>query len=623
MTSADDLHLELKELERSMQARLEEGVSFRKSNTRFDQRNEVTRLLIAACEKLWTEKATMDEANFEEHSSEIHYLCRHFQTSIDAGLAEPVYREKLLAQQPVKDSERTGPRSFFASICCRSEFPPQQGWWGEYARNLMPKFSVLRAGAIVHQCPAPELVPGDLVYLVAGQTAPADGRVLVYSEGATVDASHLTARPSDVRYCCPQTTAPTAVESRNIVLRDSNIVHGSVFCMLVRSAKTPFIPFSAYGGKEDHQFSIDIAVPPILSPSVCQGLFKALCLKAQFVCKSFRIFEVIASVRTLMILLTQELLSKGSVPKLCATAKKLGKALVLVNCDCEPSALASLAQEACLETVVFEEPKADGSEAHSGSSDPEHQQYSDISVLMGPPMMRMLSPDEASRIKAVAASLDASKGVVVVGIPQVALMQLCRTIMTPAQPMLLATGDFRFARCLSTVSYDPSRQRARMVSLSSSSGSGVLPGDTQSTSAGCSPPLPVSDPSQGGDPGRSGLGGASTPASHATSGNARPLTGIAPSQSAPDQANPDASPPPGVTPTGFEPGHFAPLNSVSETGAGSGTPVGQSAGTEVLVSLNAVGIVAEQADCVLMRPDLGCLAQALELITRRIPASRR
>jgi len=40
---------------------------------------------------------------------------------------------------------------------------------------------------------------------------------------------------------------------------------------------------------------------------------------------------------------------------------------------------------------------------------------------------------------------------------------------------------------------------------------------------------------------------------------------------------------------------------------------------ELLVSLDSVGVVSEQADCVLLKPDLGCLGQALEIASKAVP----
>jgi len=39
--------------------------------------------------------------------------------------------------------------------------------------------------------------------------------------------------------------------------------------------------------------------------------------------------------------------------------------------------------------------------------------------------------------------------------------------------------------------------------------------------------------------------------------------------------------------------------------------------SELFVSLNSIGVVSENADCILLKSDLGLLAQAFEIVHRR------
>merc|ERR1719456_404621 len=123
----------------------------------------------------------MVRANFEEHTAELPYLCQHFRTNVDEGLSEAVYSEKaaeLLTKRICAGQLDERPRRCLP-VCCSKDFPPpQSGWWLETTQQLVPEFSVLRAGRLCRS-PVAELVTGDIVYVCVGQQAPIDARVLV------------------------------------------------------------------------------------------------------------------------------------------------------------------------------------------------------------------------------------------------------------------------------------------------------------------------------------------------------------------------------------------------------------------------------------------------------------
>merc|ERR1719159_953553 len=86
----------LNDLDRKVQEQAKEERSFRELNKqRYDSKEEIAELLFAASEKLWEEKLLVDERNFEEHSSDLLYLCRRFKTRLASGLPDAQYKEQL------------------------------------------------------------------------------------------------------------------------------------------------------------------------------------------------------------------------------------------------------------------------------------------------------------------------------------------------------------------------------------------------------------------------------------------------------------------------------------------------------------------------------------------------
>jgi len=196
-----------------VQAQIAEDHSFRKANANFTPMIDTTILLLAACEKLAAEKEAMARAHFEEHTSELSYLCRRYSTSIEVGHSERTYQDHVLAASPsagARERRKSG-TSFFA--CCQRGFPPQQAWWLDNSKRLCPTFQVLRSGSIT-TASAQELVPGDIVFLAAGQRCAADARVLVHEEGTMVDCSHLTLDVVDVHRVTTEATSPAIADLR-------------------------------------------------------------------------------------------------------------------------------------------------------------------------------------------------------------------------------------------------------------------------------------------------------------------------------------------------------------------------------------------------------------------------
>lgn len=619
----DKLLPALQELERTVQAQAEESVSFRKWNTKFDKRNETTQLLLNVCEQLWNEKQTMEQSNFEEHASDLSYLCQHYKTSIKSGLALNVHADELQAMQKKGSIRNIGvaKQRRFCGLCCSSEFPPQQSWWTDIKQSLVPRFQVQRGGNLCHST-AMELVRGDVVFISAGQRAAADGRILVLSEGAAVDASHLTQRAHDVRLCSTRSTAVRPDESRNIILKGSYIISGSLFCMVVRSPREPLLPGTADSAQERLEPDLDGSVPANMTMNMCQGLFRALCTRARLFCKSFRAIESLAGVNVVVVTLTQELLSQGTIPKFVATMQKLRKAVVFVSCDCRKDDLRRVAQDLKLEISDFNRdgekpPLVPGSSGESGDPriEPMMATSIDLTMLSGPLSLERLAEHEQALLKRVLEKLQhdsvdqaAVGSAVLTGISQAALLLLCRTLSSHGRNVLFAVSNYHYPQSFRLLAEKPIKHRG-------------LPGSV----------LGASEVSTGTD---SHLHSPETPGA-GLEGVPGIRRGVSASQ---DPTSPSNLQPPPSTPMAHhgtvasfadtqrtmmsfrsdpcrdlvDGGRAAPT-SLSSTEVGSGGSRGL-----VFVSLNSIGIVSDYSSCILLKSDLACLGEALEIVSKKI-----
>lgn len=445
----EDLLPSLAQLQQGVCASVEDAASIQKMNSSFDPNDDTVSVLIAACQKLLDAKAAMEETNFEEHSAELSYLCKRFGTSLDRGLSDAAYREKLATSRAAHDKRPSGRkregRIFFA-VCCHVGFPPQQRWWVDIHKRLVPKFKALRAGRVVDTLAA-DVVAGDIVFLCEGQKAVADVRVIAASEKTEVDLSHLTGFGNDMRAVAIMATAAAAIDSANIVLKDGFIIRGSLFAMVVRDPSNPLLPSSGSDGDSTDEFEVDAAPPPGMSVSACQSLFKALCTKAHLACRSFSVLGQLGEVKTLVVTLTKELLDKGTVPKFCMAARKLGKTAVLVNIDCSTSAISSLCQELSIKHVDLE------------------QSIGARSPYSGGPGSSATSPvmneAEKQQIDSLVAELSSTKaGALVSGMSQDGLLRFCKKLHREDSKLLYAMTGFHYPRCFrGLVSVSPRQRR--------------------------------------------------------------------------------------------------------------------------------------------------------------------
>lgn len=624
----------LKELKRQVQELLDAETTFRKANLQnfgTSSVDKTTQLLLAACEKLFEERAAIERSTSEEHSVRLEHLCKQFGTSLDMGLSEA----QVARAQPAQHLPRRRNRGFLASLlfgmCCEPEFPPRQRWWLDISRHMGCTFQVLRGGRL-EMCAGRRLCPGDVVYMRVGQKVPADCRVLVHSDGATVDCSHLTACANDLRVCCHQATAATASESRNIVLKDSYIVSGALFCMVVRMPSSGLLPPL----DSSDELIIDTAVPVGLSQRLCQGLFKALCTKSQLVCKSFDGLQKLGEARAFVVQLTPELLSKGTIPAFCASVKARGRrvrgcSVTLVDCGCGSAAVEALcaalggarlldfsassshgpevaaAQHARPQSRPWLSPQppwpqggaapvdstgalgatVDGLEEGDADALTDYGTTSvDVTMCFGPMVMRRVSERDEHKLRSlVDGSLaEAAPVAVVTGISQELLIHLCtRLVHSTRGPLLYAMSDFHFPRCLACLSaMEGPVVPAPRSSTTSAYGMGQC---VSNSSTHCSTSRAGGSPNSTSDVRRVTLEVGSLdipPRACEVSGQSR---------------------------------KFA-------SGAAALPTLGrqlEAVTSHVLLSVNSMGVVSEKADCVLLEADLARLARALELLDRRLP----
>lgn len=625
--TAEELRPELGRLEREVQAAAEEAVSFRKLNASFDKNNETTQLLLTACEQLWTEKMSIDNTNFQEHTSELSYLCQHYNTGIYTGLADHVYTEKASTLLTKKRGHEGRERRFF-SFCCSSEFPPQQSWWFDIQSSLIPRVQVVRNGNLA-SCAATDLVPGDIAYLYAGQRAVADGRVLVFSEGTAVDVSHLTSRASDVRICSAKTTAHSIVESRNIILKDCHIINGSLFCMIVRSPHECFIPASTYDGQEGFEATVDTAVPTELTLGTCQGLFRQLCVRARLFCKSFRAIERFGSAQVVVVTLTQELLDKGTVPKFCAIVRKLKRSTVLVNTDCKRDALGHLCQELGVACVDFEDTEDAFAAGKNNSASAV-----DLTVLQGPVGMGCVGDYEQSRLKPLLENLRGSEPVVAVvdKISQAALLNLCTQLKGAQKPLLYAMSNYHYAKCYRNL-ISAGNTKGGQKRLNSAIGSAE-----ESTCLGSlGTPSPLMSRKDDNDVDMSpsadtydvkhvvskALSKEDSDAMYSTFNRPEDKYRVSPNETKHRTSLESQGSPFATMTLQSDPAPHIQMRGSAQTGSpanktDSMVPQLGGGADEIFVSVNSIGIVSDSADCVLFKSDIGCLGDAMEIVGRRL-----
>eukprot|EP00930_Biecheleria_cincta_P049165 TRINITY_DN3440_c0_g1_i1.p1 TRINITY_DN3440_c0_g1~~TRINITY_DN3440_c0_g1_i1.p1 ORF type:complete len:592 (-),score=118.08 TRINITY_DN3440_c0_g1_i1:71-1846(-) len=545
----------------------EEKQAVATNKSRF-KKNDVTKLLFAVCDKLTEEKAKLEQRNYEEHSADLHVLCRKVGADLEAGISDKACQEKLheqslSLQEAQKPSRKQQARGLLA-MCFTSEFPPSKDWWLSAKEFLTPKYEVWRDSQLVNVPPS-TLVLGDIICLHRGCRAPCDVRILVTLEGTSMDVPCFGSAVSDIRTCTAECTSTDIKSSRNIVLKDSWIVSGSLVGLVVRAPVAPIIPAKLKASKDD--FILDMNLPSGLGQSTCRNTFTSLCMRASFACKSFGAIPRLAQVQALVIVLDKELLSPDSpaLSSLLASTKRLNKSLFLIGAQEQMvedfQSLSKVSALKVLDLTPSSGAEAPSSELPSGFDSGEGSSIdADVDTKPGSEEKARLDPliDDCVQGDTCAVALR--------GISEVALCYLCASLQEHGLQLLYALGGhFRFPRCL----------RSLIVASAGNSlrGAGDC-GSERSDEASASELL------------------------------------VAPRSTLQSVIGGDVQP---------DVEESASALSDSAAYARSTVALGHLKRV-LLVSVGLKGILAQHADCVLLKPDLACLGQALEIATRAVPA---
>jgi len=426
-----------------------------------------------------------------------------------------------------------------------------------------------------------------------------------------VDCSHLTLDVVDVHRVTTEATSPAIADSANIVLRDSYLIAGSLFCMVVRAQNNSFIPPAVRleAGIDEGAFLPDISVPSGMSMSQCRSLFKQLVVKAKLGCRSFDVMTKLARVQVVVVILTQDLVDRGSVVALCASAKRLNRPVVLITGECRLDSSESLAKELGMEFHDLRSPgstdtdgistvaaSASQSVSHSvtdfssgsktavsGLSSPIWTSHATNLMLAQRP--EIVSSETKTRLQTLVGQLSGKScpGAVLHRPAQDTVNTLCMLLAEGGVPPLLAMGSVQFAGCFRSLVIG-----ARYKSARSSLAANGSPSDGNrihypSTALG-TPRDPPRWPS---------VTRQSSKTSQRGSNSLSPSGTIKWASQDPVQNSPA----------------FIPK------GAGL---VARSC-IELAISINSVGVVSDYSDCVMLTSDLGCLGQALELASKGVP----
>lgn len=106
-------------------------------------------------------------------------------------------------------------------------------------RSIALTALVLREG-IEHELPVEQLVPGDIVALVAGDLVPADG-IVIAANAAQVNQAALTGEPYPVEKRAEVASGEAIGDARNVLLHGSSIIGGTATMLVVATgANTQF-----------------------------------------------------------------------------------------------------------------------------------------------------------------------------------------------------------------------------------------------------------------------------------------------------------------------------------------------------------------------------------------------
>ncbi|CAK9003805.1 unnamed protein product [Durusdinium trenchii] len=546
---------------------LEEERHFMSLNKRrYPRRDATTQLLHGACEKLLRDKVLLEERRYEDHTAEPHLLFQRLgvdfqrRTSEKAnGLLQTLPKRLSGVHQRVR--LRPSLRSLFGSCFgVEADFPHNLSCWNDAQNVFVSTYEVLREGSFTSVAVS-DLVLGDIIYLQQSLSAPCDLRVLAAGHEATlIDASPSSMAPYDVRHCTTQSTASDPKASNNIIPKGSWVLQGSLLGIVLRAPQELPEPsrrlrhsLRSLSSKED-DFVLDMSLPPGLKTSTCQRSYASLCARASCVCRSFAAMNDLASVKTVLVFLSEELYDIAALKDMLRVMQELGKAVLILG---DSEILKHCAQECKLQLIDLQ---GSQSSASTGAPSPSFDSAS-VNTAESPHgamLAQRTSPEEEGLVELAKSCINTPAfGACIDGISEATQARLCQ---------LLEEGGVLYAS------------------------SHIQPQFLRSVACATHPHRRISEE----------LSTCST------------MTTRIRSQS---QENPVAHWPSVVTQEASI-GRRASLASTSTSFAKQ--EVGAAGPRVFVVSMNAQGVLAELASAVVRKPDLRCLALAFQILSREV-----
>jgi len=551
-----EYRLQLEQIEQERQYILE-------NRRRFPRHDATAQLLFKVCERLQQERAALEDGRYEEHTAEPHVLCQ--QLGVHMGKIKPPdkalsgFSTRILRhlagihQRAIRSPLRAAYGSCVGDV---TRFPHNNGWWSDCEAFFVRRWQVLRNAAFVSTS-STELAVGDVVYLHSCLAAPCDMRILKASEDALLDSPLASGAESEIRNATERCTSEDIQASSNIILKGSWVLKGVMLAIVLRLPEDPLVPGSA--PEQDSEFTLDTTCAWGLQVSACHTLFTNLCLRASFICRSFRLMVQLAAVKAVVLFLTEDLRKdKLALHDMVHELLKLGKAVFLV--DSQDKESARCVSEDCKLTLVSLDAGASGLLAVDGTTRQalDDKGLEDLKACLTRPL----------------------PGAVVLGMSEAALVNFCQHLVEEGVNLLYAASQLQTQFLRASMAQRASFKASITPKLRSRSHS-----DEASMKV-------AHYPSKSSD---------ATPSTKASSAETEELSHCI---------------------GGLEEIPELRQHSKLTKGAGNANAKHATKGSGMLiVSVNARGALADCADCGIARPDLRNLAKALQLVAKAVPAN--
>eukprot|EP00913_Durusdinium_trenchii_P022927 g21528.t1 len=381
---------------------------------------------------------------YEDHTAEPHLLFQRLGVDFQRRTSEKA--NGLLQTLPKRLSgvhQRVRLRPAFDSAAAQeADFPHNLSCWNDAQNVFVSTYEVLREGSFTSVAVS-DLVLGDIIYLQQSLSAPCDLRVLAAGHEATlIDASPSSMAPYDVRHCTTQSTASDPKASNNIIPKGSWVLQGSLLGIVLRAPQesgrfgeqeSRELPepsrrlrhsLRSLSSKED-DFVLDMSLPPGLKTSTCQRSYASLCARASCVCRSFAAMNDLASVKTVLVFLSEELYDIAALKDMLRVMQELGKAVLILG---DSEILKHCAQECKLQLIDLQ---GSQSSASTGAPSPSFDSAS-VNTAESPHgamLAQRTSPEEEGLVELAKSCINTPAfGACIDGISEATQARLCQLL---------------------------------------------------------------------------------------------------------------------------------------------------------------------------------------------------